>query len=406
MKHSSPYLKMRVLGAIDYADGKTMQERIQKVSELKFTDEDGNIRQFTWRTISTWYYRYKNYGITGVQATKRSDKGKTRKVTPEQLLEAINQVLPYFREKKYNKFDIYRMCIEKGILRREQMAQTSFYRFIKEYELLNNKDISHNKRRMAFSMQYANQLWQADTMFGPYVKENKNKMIQTKLIAFLDDASRVLCHGQFFFHENTDALVIALKNAFYKRGIPEQMYVDQGSIYTSAEITLICARIGCILRHAPLRDAAAKGKIERFFRTVRSKFLNRNLDLSSLDILNKQFTSWVEDEYNATVHSSISMKPVDRFAIDLKRIKFMAPNEVSDELFYAEDTRKVKKDNTFSFNNIRYEAPVHLRDREIYIRFDRHLRNKIIVYYKGNRMGEAKKLDPVANAKLRNKEIR
>jgi transposase InsO family protein len=407
MKHSSSYLKMRVLGAIDYAEGKTIRERIQKASELKFTDEDGNIRQFTWRTISTWFYRYKNYGITGVQSIKRSDKGKTRKVSPEELLEAINQILPYFRTKKrYNKSDIFRKCIEKGILRRDLIGPTSFYRFIREYDLLNDKDISQNKRRLAFSMQYANQLWQADTMFGPYVTDNKGKMIQTKLIAFLDDASRVICHGQFFFHENTDSLVIALKNAFYKRGIPEQMYVDQGSIYTSVEITLICARIGCILRHAPLRDAAAKGKIERFFRTVRGKFLNRNLDLSSLDILNKQFTSWVEDEYNATVHSSISMKPVDRFAIDLKRIKFLAPNEISDELFYAEDTRKVKKDNTFSFDNIRYEAPVHLRDRQIHIRFDRHRRNRIVVYYKGNRMGEAKKLNPVANAKLRNKEIR
>jgi transposase InsO family protein len=335
------------------------------------------------------------------------DKGKTRKVTPEELLESINQVLPYFREKKrYNKSDIYRKCIEKGILRRDLIGPTSFYRFIREYDLLNDKDISHNKRRLAFSMQYANQLWQADTMFGPYLPDNKAKMIQTKLIAFLDDASRVLCHGQFFFHENTDSLVIALKNAFYKRGIPEQMYVDQGSIYTSSEITLICARIGCILRHAPLRDAAAKGKIERFFRTVRGKFLNRNLDLSSLDILNKQFTSWVEDEYNASVHSSISMKPVDRFAIDLKRIKFLAPNEISDEFFYAEDTRKIKKDNTFSFDNIRYESPVDLRDRQINIRFDRHRRNKIIVYYKGSRMGEAKKLDPVANAKMRNPEVR
>jgi hypothetical protein len=45
MKNPSSYLKMRVLGAIDYAEGKTIRERIQKVSELKFTDEDGNIRR-------------------------------------------------------------------------------------------------------------------------------------------------------------------------------------------------------------------------------------------------------------------------------------------------------------------------------------------------------------------------
>ena len=116
MKHPSPYLKMRVLGAIDNAEGKTIRERIQKTADLLFTDEEGNPRRFTWRTISTWYYSYKNYGITGVQATSRSDKGKTRKISPEELLEAINQVLPHFVPGRYNKFDIYRMCIEKGIL--------------------------------------------------------------------------------------------------------------------------------------------------------------------------------------------------------------------------------------------------------------------------------------------------
>jgi hypothetical protein len=253
---------MRILGAIDYADGATIKERIQKVSETTFTDEDGNPRKFTFRTISTWYYRYKSKGITGVNKSVRRDKGLPRKMTPEELLEAINQVLPMFRAtgKHFNKSDIYRICIEKGLVRRGELSPTNFYRFIRKYELLKD-NIEHNKKRLAFSMQYANQLWQADTMYGPYVKDEKGKSIQTKLIAFLDDASRVICHGEFFFNENTNALITAIKKAFYKRGIPEQLYVDNGSIYTSVEITLICARVGCILRHAPVRDGAAKGKI-------------------------------------------------------------------------------------------------------------------------------------------------
>ncbi len=198
MKQSSPYLKMRVLGAIDIAIGKTSQERIENVSKLTFTDEEGNARKFTWRTISTWLYRYKNHGITGVTNKNRKDKGKTRKITPEELLEAINSAKPHFRD-KYNPIALYRFCIEKGLLRKEQLAQTTFYRFIREYELLKNDDITNNKMRLAFAMQYANQLWQADTMFGPYVTNAKAGHKQTKLIAFIDDASRVCCHGEFFF---------------------------------------------------------------------------------------------------------------------------------------------------------------------------------------------------------------
>ena len=404
MPWPSAYLRMKVLGAIDYATGRTIRKRIMKASEMTFTDEEGNPRQFTWKTISTWYYRYKADGITGVQNKKRQDFGKTRKVTPEELLEAINQVLPAFRSRtRYNKSDIYRACIEKGILSKNQIAPTTFYRLVKEYELLKD-DVSDNKKRLAFAMQYANQLWQADTMYGPYVKNSDGKPTQTRLIAFIDDASRVLCHGQFFFNEDTDSLVTTLKAAFYKRGVPEQLYVDNGSIYTCQEITLICARIGCILRHAPLRDGAAKGKIERFFRTVRLKFLNRLLDLSSLNVLNRQFTTWVENEYNSMPHSALGMKPVDRFGLDLNRIRFLPPDQTNDELFYAEKDRKVKKDNTFSFDTIRYEAPADLRGKRITLRFNRAKKNPVIVYYKNQRMGEAKPLDLNANALLRRTE--
>jgi len=401
MKNPSSYLKMRVLGAIDLAEGRTMQERLQKVSEMTFTDEDGVPRKFTWRTIQTWFYYYRHYGVTSLEPKSRKDKGKTRKMTPEELLEAINQVLPLFREKRFCKSDIYRTCIEKGLIRRKELAPTTFYRLIKEYDLLKDNAEECSKKRLAFAMQYANQLWQADTMYGPFVSDGNGKKIQTRLIAFIDDASRVLCHGQFFFNENTESLATAMRAAFYKRGVPEQMYVDNGSIYTSKEIILITARVGCMLRHAPVRDGAAKGKIERFFRTLRDKFLAIELDLSSIEKLNRQFTQWVEESYNNQIHSAIGMKPIDRFGMDLKRIIYLSPNKVNDELFYVEEIRKVKKDNTFSFKSGRYEAPVDLRGREIQIRYDRHKLDRIVVYYKAERVGEAKVLDLISNGLLR-----
>jgi putative transposase len=408
MKQPSVYLKMRVLGAIDTAPGRTRHQRLHNVAALTFLDEEGYPRQFTWRTIQTWFYRYKNHGITGMTHGSRSDKGKPRKITPEELLEAINAAKPHFHNKRYNKSALYRFCIEKGLLRRDQIAQTTFYRFLREYDLLGPEDEDNNKKRLAFSMKYANQLWQADTMFGPYLDTGVSGAArkQAKLIAFIDDASRVLCHGEFFFEENVDSLVQTLRAAFYKRGVPEQLLVDNGSIYSCQEITLICARLGCLLRHTAVRDAAAKGKIERFFRRVRDQFLIRQLDLSSLAALNRQFTAWVESDYNAVEHDAIGMKPIDRFGMDLSRVRFLSPSEHNDELFYAEATRKVKKDNTFSFRNRRYETPVDLRDKPIEIRYERHRADTtvIVIYYKGQRMGVARLLDAVANGLLRRKE--
>ena len=408
MKQPSVYVKMRVLGAVDTVEGRTRHERILNVAAMTFLDEEGHLRQFTWRTIQTWFYRYKNHGITGMTNRPRKDKGQARKVTPEELLEALNAARPHFHNQRTNRRALYRFCIEKGLLQPGGIAQTTFYRFIREYDLLAPQDQDDNKKRLAFSMKYANQLWQADTMFGPYVDTgvSPGSRKQAKLIAFIDDASRVLCHGEFFFEENVDTLVQAIRAAFYKRGVPEQLLVDNGSIYCSQEITLICARVGCILRHTAVRDAAAKGKIERFFRRVRDQFLVRKLDLSSLEALNRQFSHWVENDYNATVHDALGMKPIDRFGIDLARVRFLPPSEHNDELFYAEATRKVKKDNTFSFGNRRYETPVDLRDKEIQLRHDRRRdgTTAIIIYHKGQRMGVARLLDAVANGLLRRKE--
>jgi putative transposase len=410
VKQPSVYLKMRVLGAVDTADGRTRHERIRNVAAMTFLDEEGNSRRFTWRTIQTWFYRYKNHGITGVTPQPRRDKGQVRKATPEELLEAINAAKPHFHGPRTNKLAIYRFCIEKGLLQKDRIARTTFYRFIREYELL-APDADDNKKRLAFSMPHANQLWQADTMFGPHCDTGPSPAPRrpAKLIAFIDDASRVLCHGEFFFDENVDTLVKTLRSAFYKRGVPEQLLVDNGSIYCSQEITLVCARVGCLLRHTAVRDAAAKGKIERFFRRVRDQFLVRNLDLSSLDALNRQFTHWAEQEYNATEHDGIGMKPIDRFGIDLSRVRFLAPSEHADELFYAEATRQVKKDNTFSFRGRRFEAPAALHGKEIQLRHDRHRSDTAplptaVVYHKGQRVGQARLLDAVANGLARRKE--
>jgi len=397
MHNPTAYLRMRVLGAIDMAEGNSIQARIRAVSQMTFTDEDGHPRQFTWRTIQTWYSRYQQHGITVMQPKPRSDKGKRRKVVIEDVLAAIGKVQPKVHGKTATRALLYRLCIEAGLLTRSQVAPNTFSRLVREFELLKPDQDSTNKHRLAFAKAHANEMWQADTLYGPFVKIN-GVPVQTRLIAFLDDASRVCCHGQFFPAENVDTLIESFRAAFYKRGVPHALYVDNGSIYSSKEILQICARVGCLLHHTPVRDGAAKGKIERFFRTVRDQFLARDLDLSSLDALNRQFTQWVEEHYNAQVHSILGMSPLDRYALDRKWVRFLPPNEANDELFFVEEERHVRADNTFAFKSLRWEAPRHLPDRTVHIRFQRSQpASRVVVYYKGQRMGQARLLDATAN---------
>lgn len=397
MRNPTAYLKMRVLGAIDMAEGKTIRDRIKAVSQMTFTDEEGHPRQFTWKTISTWLCRYQKHGVTVMENQPRSDKGKLRKVAPEDILDAIRKVRPKLHGKTPTRALLYRLCIEQGLLTRSQVAPNTFSRLVNQFEMLKPDIDCANKQRLAFAKAHANEMWQADTLFGPHVHLHGSP-VPTRLIAFIDDASRVCCHGQFFPAENVDTLIESFRAAFYKRGVPHALYVDNGSIYSSKEILQICARVGCLLHHTPVRDGAAKGKIERFFRTVRDQFLARDLDLSSLEALNGQFTQWVEEQYNAQVHSILGMSPLDRYALDRKWVRFLPPNEANDELFFVEEERHVRADNTFSFKSLRWEAPRHLPDRTIHIRFQRSRpMERVIVYYKGERMGEARLLDAVAN---------
>ena len=397
MKRVTPYLKMRVLGAIDMAEGKTIRDRIKAVSQMTFTDEEGRPRQFTWSTISTWLCRYQKHGVTVMENRPRSDKGKLRKVVPEDILDAIRKVRPKLHGRTPTRALLYRLCIEQGLLTRSQVAPNTFSRLVNQFEMLKPDQDSVNKHRLAFAKAHANEMWQADTLYGPHVPIHGSP-VQTRLIAFIDDASRVCCHGQFFPAENVDTLIESIRAAFYKRGVPHALYVDNGSIYSSKEILQICARVGCLLHHTPVRDGAAKGKVERFFRTVRDQFPARDLDLSSLDSLNRQFTHWVEEQYNAQVHSILGMSPLDRYALDRKWVRFLPPNEANDELFFVEEERHVRADNAFSFKSLRFEAPRHLPDRTIHIRFQRSRPvERVVVYYKGERMGEARLLDAIAN---------
>ena len=164
-------------------------------------------------------------------------------------------------------------------------------------------------------------------------------------------------------------------------------------------------RLDIHLSHAPIRDGAAKGKIERFFRGFRDRFLTLHPTFASLEELNRLTHEWVEGEYNSKFHSGIGMAPIDRFNLDRNRVKFLTDDAFSAEVFFVEENRKVSKTNVFSINSQRYECPVDLREKTIQVRYDRMRRDRFVVYFAEQRMGEATVLDLVANARLRMPEI-
>ncbi|MBK8974087.1 MAG: transposase family protein [Hahellaceae bacterium] len=293
-------IRLRVLAAVDYASGRSIRDRIKAVSEQSFTDtHSGQTYRFTWRTISTWLYRYKISGVTTLENKTRCDQGSQRKVQVAELAEAINDMLPSLSRNKTGqipKSTLYRCLLERGYFTRTQLAPTTFYRFVREHELLNLE--TTQKLRQAFAMKHANELWQGDTMHGPAIQQADGSWKKTFLIAFLDDASRVITHAEFFYRDNTAHMIDAFRSALYKRGKPERLYFDNGANYSAKEMLQACMRLDIRLSHAPVRDGAAKGKIERFFRGFRDRFLVLHTRFDSLKQLNELTRDWVENHYN------------------------------------------------------------------------------------------------------------
>lgn len=396
-------LRHRVLNAVFDAPGDNMRGRIKFVAGKTFHDVlSGCTYQFTWRTISTWLYRHKKHGMTTLENKTRSDKDCYRKIQMNQLAEAIHEVYPTLAQNKVGiipKSVLYRAMLQRGLFTRSQLAPTTFYRMVRDNNLLDQQVV--DKQRLSFSMQFANQLWQADTMYGPAIKQADGQWKKAFLIAFIDDASRVVTHAEFFYRDNTENMVMAFRSALYKRGKPERLYFDNGSNYSSKEILQACVRLDIHLSHAPVRDGAAKGKIERFFRGFRDRFLTLHPTFASLEELNRLTHEWVESEYNSKFHSGIQMIPIDRFNLDRNRIQFLTDDAYSAEVFFVEESRKVSKTNVFSINSQRYECPVDLREKTIQVRYDRMRRDQFVVYFDGQRMGCASVLDLYANAQLR-----
>lgn len=395
-------VRLRVLAAVDVAPGASIRARIIHASQQSFICPNTQHEyRFTWRTISTWLYRYKKDGITTMEKKTRSDKATQRKVQVSELAEAISEVLPSLSLNKVGKLPksvLYQVLLERNYFTRQQLAPTTFYRFIREHELL--KPEATEKLRMAFAMLHANELWQGDTMYGPAIKQDDGSWKKTFLIAFIDDASRLITHGEFFYADDTKNMLNAFRSALYKRGKPERLYFDNGSNYTAKEIHQACLRLNIRLTHAPVRDGAAKGKIERFFRGFRDRFLVRHTEFETLQQLNQFAQAWIEDNYNNQPHSSLGMTPLARFNLDYRRIAYLPNDEVTDEVFYVEETRKVSKVNVFSINNQKYECPVDLRNKSVQIRYDRRSRQTFIVYFNNIRMGEALPLNLYHNAQL------
>ena len=270
-----------------------------RVQAAKVWDIPGSSRmRVAEGTIYDWLRLYRARGFDGLLPKSRRDRAKPRRMPPD-VVDAvlsikgkapelsIRQVIRKARETDAVPQDVplppstlHRLFTREGLMVREQQGP--------------QKD----QRRWAFP--YAGDLWQSDVMHGPAVRDERGRMRKTYLLAVLDDATRLVPHGAFMFSENASAFLQVFREAVQRRGIPRRLYVDLGACYRSQQLAMVCARLGVAMIHARAFHPAGKGKIERYNRTVRSRFLPSltPADTRDIETLNRRLAAWVEGEYH------------------------------------------------------------------------------------------------------------
>jgi len=234
-----------------------------------------------------------------------------------------------------------------------------------------------------FEAEVTNALWTGDALHGPVISGRK-----VYLLAFIDDHSRLLVGYRWCHAEDTIRLEAALRAGLASRGIPGGIYVDNGSAFASKPLLRACASLGIRLTHSTPRRPEGRGKIERFFRTVRDQFLVEIAVTIPADLgeLNRLFAAWVEGVYHRQVHSETGQAPFDRF--DAGIVRLPTAGELHEAFLWSE-SRVVTKVATVSLLGNHYQVDAALVGQRVELVFDPFDLTRIEVRLRDQPMGAA-----------------
>jgi len=356
-------------------------------------------------TLRDWLKSYRRGGFDALLPKPRTDRGRSRALAPaiaDRLL-SLKEELPQLSIPQ-----LIRVAFERGIAPDSQpLPRATVHRLFSRAGLMHAASPSQGNDRRRFAFARAGDLWMSDVMHGPTVAiGERGQRRKTYLIAFLDDATRVIPYAAFALAENTQAFLPIFKQALQRRGRPMRLYVDNGSNYRSQHLALVCAKLGIALIHSRPHQPQGRGKQERWFRTVRAQLLTRltPADTESLEALNRRLWTWVEGEYHQTPHAGLEGRtPLEQWALCAQEVRLLDIHLDLDALFLFETKRRVQRDRTVSLTGTVFEVDAALVGQTVTLRFDPAAppSRGIEVWHLDRFVARAQPLDAYANCFVR-----
>jgi len=346
--------------------------------------------------ILRWIRLYNESGaqFESLYPKDRSDNGKSRAIDKETGLNLIHlrREMPDATVPVLIRIMHERDLSAPG----KDLKSATVYRFLHAQNLMKFPEGQKQDRRK-FEAELPNDMWQSDVMHGPMVTVGERKR-KSYLIAFIDDHSRLIPYARFYLSEKLASFLDAFEKALLKRGLPRKLYVDNGAAYRSKHLELITASLGIALIHARPYKPEGKGKVERFFRTVRMQFL-AEVDQMSLDELNGAFDLWVRKVYHQQLHSGTGKKPLDRFTSRMECLR-AAPDDLKDH-FRMVARRRVARDRTLTLDGKLFEAPVKLIGQRVDLLYHKDSPNSVEVRWQQKSYGYVTAVDLNVNCRVK-----
>jgi putative transposase len=362
--------------------------KLESLAARIYYHPDGRQIHYSEETLRKWLYRFRQGGLPALSDNPRVDKGT------HQIPEAITEALFALRD-KHPRWTVSRMLdqLVKDLLWNKRIpSSSSLYRYAREHNLGRDPHLKTERSPRPFEFTNFGQMWTADFMHGPRLWVNKRKR-KTYLHAIIDDASRYVVSAGFYLAENVQNLICELMRCVRKFGICQRLYTDNGASYSSRHLKIVCARLSIHLHHTPPYKPQGRGKIERFFRTVRDQFLATDRSKTPQQI-NKAFNQWLAD-YHHNIHSALKCSPLQKRMQIESMCKIVPEVTDIDALFRTEKRCRVYNDGTIHLLKKRFEVPDYLPGDRVTVYY---LPWNLSQIYYGDEMKPARLLDTVANA--------
>jgi transposase InsO family protein len=366
---------------------------LEHLSKKDWMLENGEIVRVKADTIRYWIRLYRNGGFEALKDKPRSDKGC--RAIPKEIIDTACGLKQQVPERTIDRII--------AIMENMQLAPPGLLRRSTLHRALQAKGLSQRnlkppeKRDLdRFAADYANDLWQSDMLQGPWLPDphKTGKMRRTYLYAFIDDASRLLLYGRFFFKGDLPALELVFKRALQRYGKPLRVYYDNAKVYRANHMRLICAELNI---HRPIHTQAYRpeghGKIEAFNRFCVTNFIAevKASAIRTLNELNQAFFAFIDLEYNRRRHSELKISPKQRWLKDASRITYLEEEKIRTAFLWRE-LRTADKTGVIRLFNKKYKVAPDLYRKRVEVRYDPERLDQLEIYLNGNFVQRAKPL--------------